>query len=338
MKLVPVRLESVWSCPVHAAVTRDAKGTCPICGRDLIQMTMALTWTCKGRPDIDVIEPGRCPDGSPMVAKRTLRPHGNHNPQHGGQFFMAPDNLHHLEGTLPASRLFRVYLYDDYARPLRAADARQVQGHVEVKGRAVPLVVSPARGWAEARIDGAALPAQMTAKLKFKQDAPEYRFDFTFPSVTKDPSVRSATPRAPEAAKTPASRQAPGVPASSPPPDAAAIDPALIKVPIPSTVPEILAQLRTRDEQVRALIDRGNLAAVFVPAFQARDLAIALEERVATLPDARRDAAAAGIADLVRTAWLLDAFGDVGNKEQVGAAYQEFHAAAAAIEGGFEAR
>ena len=55
MALVPVRLESVWSCPLHAAITRSGHGTCPICGRELVQMTMALTWTCKGRPDIDVM-------------------------------------------------------------------------------------------------------------------------------------------------------------------------------------------------------------------------------------------------------------------------------------------
>ena len=139
MLLVPVRLETVWSCPLHAAIVRTAKGRCPICDRELVQMTMALTWTCRSRPDIDVIEPGRCPDGSAMIAKRTLRPHGNHNPQHGGQFFMAPDNTHHLEGTLPSSRLFRLYLYDDYARPLPAARLKAAQGRVEVNGRSIPL-------------------------------------------------------------------------------------------------------------------------------------------------------------------------------------------------------
>src|SRR6478736_7858252 len=166
MALVPVRLESVWSCPVHSAIARSSKGVCPICGRQLVQMTMALTWTCKGRPDIDVIEPARCPDGSAMVAKRTLRPHGNHNPQHGGQFFMAPDNSHHLEGTLPSARLFRVYLYDDYARPLATARMKDVRGRVEIGGRAIPLKSAATGSYLEARIDGVAFPARMTARLQ----------------------------------------------------------------------------------------------------------------------------------------------------------------------------
>jgi hypothetical protein len=323
MALVPVRLESVWSCPLHAAVTRSGHGICPICGRELVQMTMALTWTCKGRPDIDVIEPARCPDGTAMIAKRTLRPHGNHNPQHGGQFFMAPDNTHHLEGTLPSARLFRVFLYDDYARPLPAARLKEMRGHVEIAGRSIPLNATAATASLDARIDGVTFPAQLTAKLQIKPNAPEYRFDFAFPALTKDPNTaNTVVPK----------RPAPRTPASATDPS---IDPALIQVPIPAAVPDILAQMRTRDGQVRELIDRGNLPAVFVPAFQARDLAIALEAKLDTLVPANRDAAAAAIVVLVRAAWMLDASGDVGNREQALAAYNVFHQAAVTIDGSF---
>ncbi len=318
MLLVPVRLETVWSCPLHAAVVRTAKGRCPICDRELVQMTMALTWTCRSRPDIDVIEPGRCPDGSAMIAKRTLRPHGNHNPQHGGQFFMAPDNTHHLEGTLPSSRVFRLYLYDDYARPLPAARLKAAQGRVEINGRSIPLTASAAGSYLQGRLDPAGLPARVTAKVRIKPDAPEYRFDFAFPGVTKDPSSRPAAATKAAPAQLPVVSEAPA-------------DPALIQVPIPSTVPEILAQLRVRDGQVRELLDRGNLAAVFVPAFQARDLALALERDLGNVPAARRDAAESAIRDLVRAAWLLDAFGDVGNAAQAKAAFGPFHDAATRI-------
>lgn len=329
MMLVPVRLESVWSCPLHAAITRSAKGTCPICGRDLVQMTMALTWTCKGRPDIDVIEPGRCPDGSAMVAKRTLRPHGNHNPQHGGQFFMAPDNSHHLEGTLPSARLFRMYLYDDYARPLASGRLKDIRGVLEVNGRSIPLTTAPSSSL-EARLEPLTMPARVTAKLRLEPGAPEYRFDFAFAVLTKDPSAAAARPRTAQPPLQPKASQA-----VAPAAGGSSTDPALIQVPIPATVPDILAQLRVRDAQVGALIDRGNLPAVFVPAFQARDLAIALESRLPTLPAATRDAAASAIVDLVRAAWLLDASGDAGNREQAQAAHSALHRAAAVIDASF---
>jgi hypothetical protein len=263
-----------------------------------------------------------------MVPKRTLRPHGNHNPQHGGQFFMAPDNTHHLEGTLPSTRLFRVYLYDDYARPLPAARLKTVRGRLEMGGRSIPLAASSAGSYLDARIDIVALPARMTAKLQIKPDAPEYRFDFAFPAVTREPTAARAAAAARGAAVKPA------VTRSTSPAGKASPDPTAIEVAIPSTVPEILTQLRTRDREVRDLIDRGNLAAVFVPAFQARDLAIALEARLDTLTSGR-DGASAAILGLVRAAWMLDASGDVGNREQATAAYGVFHQAATAIDGAF---
>ena len=134
MNLMPVRLETIWTCPVHSVISESESGKCRICRRDLIQMTVALTWTCADRSDINEINRGTCPDGTPMIAKRTLRPHGNHNPQHGGLFFMAPDNFHHLEGAYPSARVFRLYLYDDYARPSKRDQINQVQARVVTKG------------------------------------------------------------------------------------------------------------------------------------------------------------------------------------------------------------
>src|SRR5581483_5139562 len=203
MTLVPVRLEAVWTCPRHPQIARHEAGACPIDHRALIQMTVALSWTCPDHPEIDRIDRGVCPDGTPMVPKRTLRPHGNHNPQHGGQFFMAPDNFHHLEGAYPRPRLFRLYLYDDYARPLPAAQLKQVKARVVTSevydsraGTTRELASFPlaARsGVLQATIDRLPLPARMSAKVRFKDDGPEYRFDFTFAAYTQEPAPAAGT-------------------------------------------------------------------------------------------------------------------------------------------------
>jgi hypothetical protein len=323
---------------------------------------MAVTFTCAGHPEINQIEPGSCPDGKPTIKTRTLRPHGNHNPQYGGQFFMAPDNTHHLEGAFPRARLFRLYLYDDYARPLPSDQIKAVKARVVTRETfdtatrttkeiaAFPLVRA-GRGYLEARVDTAGLPAQLTAKVKFKSDAPEYRFDFTFTELSKKPapppSTSSAAPRVerPPAASPSVSARSAGPPAATAPaavipapaapsdatPAAAgaapAVDPSLVPVPIPDSVPEILAQLKTRHQEIGDLVERGAFGAVWVPAFQARDLSIALEARLGELPEAAREAGEPAIRRLVRTAWLLDAFGDVGNRQQIVDAYAIFGAA-----------
>ena len=113
------------------------------------------------------------------------------------------------------------------------------------------------------------------------------------------------------------------------------VDPALVALPIPETVPEMLAQLRTRTDQIRAFIDKGSFASIYVPAFQAKDLALALDEHTRVLPAERRRIAAPAITKLVRSAWLLDAFGDIGNKQQISEAYVKFVEAANDIHSSF---
>src|SRR5258708_7118342 len=101
------------------------------------------------------------------------------------------------------------------------------------------------------------------------------------------------------------------------------------------SVPEMLVQLQTRTDQIRAFIDKGSFAAIYVPAFQAKDLALALDERKGELTPERRKVAEPAIARLVRTAYLLDAFGDIGNKQQISEAYAKFVEAAKDIHSSF---
>src|SRR6516225_8952948 len=116
VRLVAVRLESVWSCQLHPEVTKFQPGRCPIDGRTLVRMIKALSFTCPVHPKVNDVNPGRSAiDKRPLVATYSLRPHGDHNPKHGGLFFMAPNNWH-VEVTYPSAGLFRLYVYDDYSR------------------------------------------------------------------------------------------------------------------------------------------------------------------------------------------------------------------------------
>ena len=63
------------------------------------------------------LDPGRCPRcRRTLVAKYSVRPHGDHNPKHGGSFFIVSNNWH-LEVTHPAASIFRLYIYDNYSKP-----------------------------------------------------------------------------------------------------------------------------------------------------------------------------------------------------------------------------
>jgi hypothetical protein len=333
MNLVPVRLDASWMCPVHAVVIEPQAGTCRLCGRALVPVTVSLTWTCRGEVNAEFLEPGVCGDGSPRIGKRTLRPHGNHNPQHGGQFFMAPDTWHHLEGTLPRDGLFRLHLYDDYARVLPPAALAAMNARVITRQRfdaatrttiedeAFTLKPSKDGRSLEAAISRAALPAAMTVKVRFKPDTPEYRFDFTFRELSKEPAGATLVARRSGSAgsKTAAPRTA----AAAPPVETAPVYNAPTE-PLPGTMAELLTDLGQRRDEVRALVQKGDFGAVWVPAFQAKDAAVALEPHVDHLGQQERSHAEPALADIVRTAWQLDAAGDTGNAEEVGKAFALF--------------
>jgi hypothetical protein len=351
MELVPIRLDTVWTCPVHAAIHDATPGKCPIDGRQLIQMTMAISWTCPGS-DKEETAPGTCANGAPMLKKYAPRPHGNHNPQHGGQFFMASDNWHHLEGTYLPTGVFRMHLYDDYTKPLPLAQVRTISGAVVVKdqrtGEEKTIPLTRSGQYLQGTVGKVPFPAVMYAKVKFKPDAPDNRFDFTFDSYSKEPAP-GAAPRTTSAAPTGAPATTSAAPAASAttatststsaaPELSSGVDPALVPLPVPETVPEILSQLRTRTDQIRSFIDKGSFASIYVPAFQAKDLALALDAHKNDLPAEKRKVAEPAIAKLVRVAYMLDAFGDLGNKQQITEAYAKFVEAAKDIQSSFPAQ
>jgi hypothetical protein len=306
MRLQPVRLASVWTCPVHAVVIEDGAGRCPLDGRPLIQVTVAESWTCPGdgRPSLS---PGKCPDGS--VRKRSIapRPHGNHNPQHGGEFFMAADNWHHLEATYPRAGTFRLHLYDDYTRALPAALVASISGHVTMAdGRDVPLTH---KGQVlEASIGDAAFPLALQARVKFEPNGKENLFDFTFPAFTKENAGTGSGSTSP-----------PGTPT------AAGITLGLNAADIPREVPQLLQQLQKRSDTIRGLIQQGRYGTVYAPAFEAKDLALSLVDR--TPAGSRHEVVESAVATLVRDTYLLDAYGDLANLNGIKAVFTDFSSA-----------
>jgi hypothetical protein len=329
MALVPVRLIAVWSCPIHSVIEQDQAGKCRICGRDLIQTTRALTFTCAGHPEINQLEPGRCADGAPMTAKYSPRPHGDHNPRHGGLFFMAPDNWHHVEGAYPAPGQFRVYLYDDYTKPLPLAQARKVRARVVIKEvfdpgtkttrelSSAPLVLGRNLTFLEARIDPVALPAQMTAKMSFGPEDKESRFDFAFPAFSKDVVVPSAPPQT----------RAPVVPTAAT---------AATSMTDAGPTASLLGELKSRDEEVAALLKSGSYGGIYVPALKAKDLALEIQARQGSSP--QKQAVETHVKQLVVSAYELDNYGDLGDSVKISGAYRNFAAAVSAIDALLAAR
>ena len=228
MDLVAVRLDAKWWCPVHQAnEVYDGPGKCRRDGRDLVQVTLSESWTCADT-DKKFLEPGKCGDGSARKIAYELRAHGDHNPRHGGQFFMASDAWHHIEGTYPQNGLVRVFFYDNFTKPF-ALRGKGITGSVVVRDAkdnevaTVPLAAGGATSM-EAKIPAAsaALPLRVTVKMKFGAKIAEQPFDFQFNEYSKDAAPAgtaigpTSTPRPPVAPAAPKPAAAPTVAAAAP--------------------------------------------------------------------------------------------------------------------------
>ncbi len=191
--LVPIRLVRAYSCLKVQLFIRDMPGICPIDKSPLVPITASLYFTCRNDAQVRELTPGTCPDGSARIKAFDRRPHGDHNPRHGGSLFMAVDQWHHLEGTFVAPSVFRVYFYDDLTRPLRTTG---FSGHVtrtDDNGRETGSPTTLLAGGSkdgntlEVPIAGASPPLNVKLYMNFKVDEKDQVFDFTFPAYSKEP-------------------------------------------------------------------------------------------------------------------------------------------------------
>jgi hypothetical protein len=128
--------------------------------------------------------------------------HMDHKPKHGGAFFMALDNKHHLEGILVPPGTFRVYLYDDHTKPLKADQTRLASGTVQVgesdDAPKIDLAPGKKKETLEANLgNGVKFPVTLTMLLHLpgmEPDAKPELFNFNFTKFTDEHGPGSCTP------------------------------------------------------------------------------------------------------------------------------------------------
>jgi hypothetical protein len=113
---------------------------------------------------------------------------------------------------------------------------------------------------------------------------------------------------------------------------------ALDESTLPQTVPELLAELAKRANDIQLLIASGSFGQVWVPAMGTKTVALALESHVGTLSEPQRAAATMAIKRIVTSAWELDASGDLGNKPKLDAANQHLTTAISDLKAAYEPR
>jgi len=145
---------------------------------------------------------GQAPATDSNSAAPAQGAHMDHKPKHGGTFFMSLDNKHHLEGVLLPPATFRVYLYDDHTKPLKAEETRQASGTVQIGDSEDAPKISLAPGkkkeTLEANLgDGPKFPVTFTLLLHLPGMAPDAKpelFNFTFTGFTDERGPGTCTP------------------------------------------------------------------------------------------------------------------------------------------------
>jgi Cu/Ag efflux protein CusF len=344
-ELQAVRLDIAYKC-LKTAYIREKPGTCPTDRADLVPVTASLFWLCKSDPDPEMhyLEPGTCRGGSPREKAFEVRPHGDHNPRHGGpSVFMSEDLFHHVEATLVAPTktrpaTFRAYFYDEYTRPIKATG---VSAHValadrngKASGSATPLVLSRIRDGnaMEVRLTNASVPSEgapafFTLRVKFKPSDKDWVTDHTFTSYSKESGNKTQPPPVASAqvpASTPAPPVAPGGRGPVP----------TVFGPLPDTKQDLLAELQKNMDSVTKLWRDGTLSGLWYPALRAKDIALKLQkDHGHDIPEGRQPELTSAVQRTTLSAWQIDSAGDLGNKEKIAVLYEVFHTAVGDILG-----
>jgi hypothetical protein len=147
---------------------------------------------------------GQAPAAGSTPAAPEKGAHMDHKSKHGGSFFMALDNVHHLEGILVPPGTFRVYLYDDHTKPLKAEETRKASGTVQVgeseDAPKIDLTPGKKKETLEANLgNGVKFPVNLTLLLHLPGMEPGAKpelFNFTFTQFTDERAPGTCHPMA----------------------------------------------------------------------------------------------------------------------------------------------
>lgn len=308
----------VYLCPVHRDEQATTPDRCSVCDREMVKRVLVPSYSCPMHPSIDELEEGACPLCNMALVPTTREL----------QWFCpdAPETVSNEPRECPDGAQMEVR-----SLPMAHGDHNPKHGGV--------LFMAP-DGYHH--LEGT-LDEDGTFRLYFYND-------FTKPI--------DATPFEARIGTTELSPESGGayLTASVPPPasypaevavevgfpgthentarfdfvfvgDRAIADVTLPEFRIPETADAIFEAILARDARLKELIREGSWPDLYIPALEAKDLVLALTEK-----EKARERVALPAKKLVRASWLLDTYGDMGNREQVEVAYRLFAEAVRELE------
>jgi hypothetical protein len=152
-----------------------------------VPQVLSCPMKCEG--DKSYEKPGDCPKCGMKLTR--MREHADHDPKHGGVFFMASDQFHHLEGTLAADGEFRIYFYDNFTRSI-PAEKFKVEVGARPKGadrsanKPFTMKLEPGKAFLTGKIDSSLkFPIAVRAFIDFKDGKNPQVFDFEYDEPSK---------------------------------------------------------------------------------------------------------------------------------------------------------
>jgi hypothetical protein len=309
----PVESVVVWLCPEHRQHPEAAPGSCAICGRPLVRRRLATLWSCPMHPWATRSGPGACPSCGMTLVSTTRELEwfcASHPDVVGSEPGVCPRDGRALQprslamphGDHNPRHGGLLFMAQDGFHHLEGSlgpdglfhlyfyddFTRPLTAHGS-RARVGERELQPSADGASLTLATAEAPAdkvELAVHVRFPGSEREERFDFTW-------SGREKSDLATDAVSLPKQSLA------------------------PSEEAELMEAIRARSRRVDELVGRGAWPDLFIPALEAKDFALALLDR-------EGERVAVPVKTLVRAAWLLDHYGDLGKKTEVEAAHRLF--------------